>query len=145
MKLQKNPSPREPKKAPSEKTKKEMLIIVALSLAFMFFYFAAAYIPVPYVSFIVMILYMLALAGFAVAYIAYNYAFTRKDVTTDMLPDDWSDEKKHEFIQKGKDRAQKSRWMIFVIFPLIVTFMADVLYLFIWEGWLKGFFINLIK
>ena len=145
MKLQRNLPPREPKKAPSEKTQKEMLLLVTLSLLFMFIYFAAANIPVPYVSFIVLAVYMLALAGFAIAYIVYNYAFTRKDVTADMLPDDWSIEKKQEFIQKGKDRAQASRWMIFVIFPLIVTFMADVLYLFIWEGLLSNLFVNLVK
>ena len=144
MKLQKNLPPREPKGPPSEKTKKEMLLIVALSLLFVFFYFAAANIPLPYLSFIVMVGYMATLAVFIIVYIAYNYAFTRKDVTADMLPRDWSPEKKQEFIQKGKDRAARSRWMIFIIFPLAVTFMADVLYLFIWEGFLRDFILNII-
>lgn len=140
MRLNNNNSPKAPKKPVSEKTRKEMLLIVALSLIFMFIYFAAGEIPVPAISFTVMGIYMLALAVFSVVYIAYNYAFTRRDLTPDMLPDDWSEEKKQEFIQKGKDRAVRSRWMIFVIFPLVVTFIADVLYLFVWTGMLEKFF-----
>lgn len=139
MKL-KNIPPKAPKKPIPEKTKKEMLLIVVLSVVFMFIYFAAGEIPVPAIAFTVMGIYMVALAVFSVVYIAYNYAFTRKGLTADMLPDDWSEEKKHEFIQKGKDRAQSSRWMIFIIFPLIVTFIADALYLFVWTGMLEKFF-----
>lgn len=130
----------EPKKQFSEKSKKELGLLVLCCFIFMLIYFAAANIPVPMVSFAVTGLYMLGLAGFIVAYVVYNYAFTRKNITPEMLPDDWSQEKKAEYIQKGVDRAKKSRWMIFVIFPLIVTFIADLIYLFIWQGWLHQFF-----
>lgn len=128
------------KKELSEKSKKETLILIACCFVFMLVYFSAVNIPVPIISFIVTGLYMLGLGVFVIVYIAYNYAFTRKDVTMQMLPDDWSDEKKTEYIQKGIDRKQKSRWMIFIIFPLIVTFIVDILYLFVWESWLYQLF-----
>lgn len=136
MKQNKNLLPRRAKKELSEKSKKELVLLVICCLIFMLVYFSAVNIPVPIISFTVTGLYMLATAVFIVVYIVYNYAFTRKDITPEMLPDDWDDEKKAAYIQKGKDRAQKSRWMIFVIFPLIVTFIADILYLFVWESWL---------
>lgn len=130
-------------KTPNDKSKKEMLIIIALTLLFMLIYFTAASLPseLRYVSFAVMIIYMVALAAFAIVYICYNYAFTRKDVTVDMLPDTWSEEKKQEFINKAVEHKARSRWMLMIIFPLIVTFIADVLYLFVWTGFLEKFFL----
>ena len=130
----------ESKKPFSEKSKKELWILIGCCFIFMLVYFVAANIPVPIISFIVMWLYMLGLAVFVVVYVVYNYAFSRKNITPEMLPNDWSVEKKSDYIQKGQDRARKSRWMIFVIFPLIVTFIADLIYLFVWQGWLHQMF-----
>ncbi len=140
MKQNKNTRSPEPKKQFSQKGKKEISLLFACCLLFMLVYFAAVNIPVPIISFAVTALYMSGLAAFVVIYVVYNYAFTRKNVTAEMLPDDWSPEKKTDYVQKGKDRAEKSRWMIFVIFPLAVTFIADILYLFVWQGWLHQFF-----
>ncbi len=130
----------EPKKPFSEKSKKELWMLIGCCFLFMLIYFAAVNIPVPIISFGVTGLYMLGLAVFVIVYVVYNYAFSRKNVTPEMLPDDWSAEKKSAYIQKGQDRAKKSRWMIFVIFPLIVTFIADLIYLFVWQGWLHQMF-----
>ena len=130
----------EPKNKFSQKSKKELRLLILCCFIFMFIYFAAVNIPAPMISFTVTWAYMLGLAVFVVVYVVYNYAFSRKNITPEMLPDDWSDEKKLEYIQKGEDRAKKSRWMIFVIFPLIVTFIADLLYLFVWQGWLHQMF-----
>jgi hypothetical protein len=84
---------------------------------------------------------MLVFGGFLIAYIAYNRAFTRKEITADMLPDDWSEQKKQDYINDGKIRMEKSRWMLSVIIPFLVTFMAEALYLFVWTGWLENLFI----
>ncbi len=130
------------RKTPSPEAKKEMLCLLGLTLLFMLVYFGGNAVEVPMVGFIITGAYMLALLGFAVAYIAYNYAFTRKNVTPDMLPETMSAEEKQAFIDKGAEHFSKSRWMIFIIFPLIITFMADVLYLFLWTGFLENFFIK---
>ncbi|MBE6548379.1 MAG: hypothetical protein E7667_05850 [Ruminococcaceae bacterium] len=142
MKFQNNPPQKRPQKQLSEKAKKEMLRIIGYTLLAMFVYFGASAVPIPAVGYAVVGIYMTALAVFAVVYICYNYAFTRKDVTVDMLPDDWSEEQKLEYVEKPKQHFAKSRWMIFVIFPLIITFIADVLYLFVWTGFLEGLFIR---
>ena len=125
-----------------KKSRNRMLAIIGLTLLFMAVYFTAVSLPyeLRYVSYGLMVLYMAALAVFAIVYICYNFAFTRKGITAEMLPDTWSEEKKQEFIQKGKDREQKSRWMLMIIFPLVVTFIAEALYLFVWTGFLENFF-----
>lgn len=130
----------QPRRTPSDKAKKEMFLIIGLTLLFMFVYFGAGALPYPTVGFITTGLYMSALLVTAVVYISYNYAFTRKDLSPDMLPDDWDEQKKHDFIESGKEHFKKSRWMIFIIFPLAITFLADVLYLFVWTGFLENFF-----
>lgn len=93
---------------------------------------------IPIVSFVVTFGYMLIFGGFLIAYIAYNRAFSRKGMTPDMLPDSWSNEKKQEYIEDGVRRQEKSKWMLSVIIPFLITLMADALYLFVWDGFLKN-------
>lgn len=82
-------------------------------------------------SFLVMVLYMTLLLGFVLAYIIYNRFFYRKGVTPEQLPAEWSEAKKQEFIEDAVRRTERSRWMLTVIFPLVVTFFIDTVDLFI--------------
>lgn len=88
----------------------------------------------------VMIAYFLVFAVLLVSYIAYNRGFVNKDVTAEMLPADWSEEKKQTFLQNEKLRVQKSRWMLTVIIPFVIVFMCEALYLFVWDSYLADFF-----
>ena len=137
-------SPKNPKnrikKDLSPEAKGLAISLVTNSVLLMFLYYGAMAINVPLISMIVTGAYMLVFGGFLVAYIAYNRAFSRKNVTADMLPDDWSDEKKQAYIDDGIERIRKSRWMLSVIIPFLVTFIADSLYLFVWTGFLEKFF-----
>lgn len=82
-------------------------------------------------SFLVMVLYMALLLGFVLAYIIYNRFFYRKGVTREQLPPEWSEAKKQAFIEDAVRRTERSRWMLTVIFPLVVTFFIDTVDLFI--------------
>lgn len=73
------------------------------------------------------------------AYWFYNRGFSRKGVTPEMLPKEWSDEKKRQFIADGERRIKKSRWMIFIILPFCVVFIVELFMLYIWPT-LYGFF-----
>ncbi len=84
----------------------------------------------------VMLVYMVAFAVLLIAYLLYNRAFVNKNVTVDMLPDEWDDEKKQAFVQANADRAQRSHWMLTLIIPFVVVFMVEAFYLFVWNGWL---------
>lgn len=128
------------KKDISPESKRLAISLITNSLLVMLVYYGAMAINVPLISMLVTFAYMLIFGGFLVAYVAYNRAFTRKNVTADMLPDDWSDEKKQSYIENGAERMRKSRWMLSVIIPFLVTFIADTLYLFVWTGFLEKFF-----
>ena len=89
--------------------------------------------PYPiYIGQIVYYAYWIVFAGFLIGYVAYNRAFTRKGITPEMLPDSWSDEQKQEYVDDGARRQEKSKWMLSVIIPLLVTIAADAIYLFTW-------------
>lgn len=81
----------------------------------------------------VMWLYMIVFAALLISYLAYNRAFVNKDVTPEMLPSDWDDIKKADFIRKNHERAEKSKWMLMVIIPFATVFLAEACYLFLWD------------
>ena len=84
-----------------------------------------------YYSFLVMILYMALFLGFLLAYLIYNRFLYRKGLTVEDLPDTMSAEEKEAFIADGKRRLQKSKWMMLIILPLVITFLVDAVDLFV--------------
>ena len=124
----------------SPKTRRLAISLAINSILLLFVYYGALALNIPIISIIVTWGYMLVFGGFLIAYIAYNRAFTRKEITMDMLPPDWSEQQKQDYINDGKIRMEKSRWMLSVIIPFLVTFMAEALYLFVWTGWLENLF-----
>ncbi len=98
-----------------------IIILVTVVLLGVYYYFVQTWNFKP--------AFIAALAVWSVTFIAYwvyNRGFTRRGVTVDMLPDEWSDEEKKEFIEDGKRRLKKSRWMIFIIVPLCFVFIAEI-------------------
>ena len=77
--------------------------------------------------------YLILLTGFSLVYICYNRAFTRANVTEEMLPSSWSEEQKFDYINDAKVRKEKSQWCLTIIFPLVFTFFMDIAYLFIFD------------
>ena len=79
---------------------------------------------------IVLIAYMVITLGLVVVYVIYNRGFSRRGLTAEMLPDEWSEERKNALIEDGKRRQHRSRWMIIPIFAFIFTFGVDMVELF---------------
>ena len=77
------------------------------------------------------IIYGVVLAGFSFTYVIYNRGFSRRRVTYEMLPMDWSEEEKTEFIEDGKRRMKKSKWMLTVIIPLVAIYAYEVIDIYI--------------
>ena len=75
------------------------------------------------------VLYAAAGAAFLLTYIISNRAFTRDNITPEMLPDTMTEQEKADFIQDGADRKRKSKWMIVVLFTLFVPLAIDFLIL----------------
>ncbi len=84
-------------------------------------------------SFVTMIVYFALLLGFTLAYLIYNRFFYRQGITREQLSSEWSEEEKDAFLEDAKLRVQKSKWMLTIIFPLVVTFLIDSFQLFILE------------
>ncbi len=80
---------------------------------------------------IVMMVYMAIETVFVAVYVIYNRGFSRRGVTADMLPSDWSCEKKESFIADAQRRVKRSRWMLIVILAFLFTFMVDIIELWI--------------
>ena len=137
-------SPRPEKKVLSKEARQRAYLLIVNTAILLFLYFGTmeseiVIIPAGIVSqppvmlgAIVCIAYWAAFAGFLLAYIIYNRAFSRKGVTEDMLPPTWSIEKKREYIDSAKERLERSKWMLSVLIPLIVTIGVDAIYLFTW-------------
>ena len=132
------PAGKEPKPI-SPHIKKRMWTALALTLALMFIYYGciALGFAVP-----IMIIYFVAFAAIIITSLAYNRGFVNKDVTVDMLPADWSAEKKQAFVDGNRIRAEKSRWMVTLIIPFVIVFMCEAQYLFVWDGYLAKLFMG---
>lgn len=76
-----------------------------------------------------MVMYAVTGTAFLATFIIYNRAFTRDNITPDMLPDSMSDQEKETFIQDGVQRKRKSKWMIIVIIALFCPLAIDFLVL----------------
>lgn len=111
--------------------KKLILSITGCSILTTIIYFGVAYgINLGFISLFLPVVYWIAFAVFILVFIIYNRAFTRKNLTVDMLPAEWSKEKKESYIADGKNRLEKSKWMISVIIPIAAPIALDLLYNF---------------
>ena len=84
-------------------------------------------------------IYFALALGFSLAYLIYNRGLSRDKITPEMLPPDWSAEKKCEFFAERDKRKNNSKWMLTIIIPLFVTLAFDMVNLYFIDT-LKGFF-----
>ena len=79
----------------------------------------------------VMFIYMAALTILVFVYIIYNRGFSRKGITVDMLPLEWSEERKKEFVESGNLRLKRSKWLLVFIISFLFTFIVEAVMLFV--------------
>lgn len=112
----------------------KLLFIVVMNTVVLFAFYRVAMNSQNAVFFkTVLATYLVATAAFAIAYVLYNRGFSRRGVTADMLPDTMSPEEKCEFIADGERRLKKSKWMLTILFPLIVVFMWDMIEIYLMD------------
>ena len=109
------------------------LLLLGNSILFSVAYFAlAAYFPIY-------IVYLAVGVVITLIFVIYNRGFVGKNLKPDQLPNTMSREEKQAFIDDCADRLHRSRWMITIIFPIVLAFALDMMYLFLLPM-LKGFF-----
>ncbi|MBQ9773851.1 MAG: hypothetical protein IJW30_04235 [Clostridia bacterium] len=77
------------------------------------------------------IIYIVAGAALGIWFIIYNRGFATKGATPDMLPNTMSMAEKLAYIEEGKERLRKSRWVLTVLLPMIVAVTVDLIILFL--------------
>ena len=64
-------------------------------------------------------------------YLIYNRGMSRRGVTEDMLPTDWSEEEKQRFLADAQHRLERSRWVLVPMLAFLFTFAIDAIELFV--------------
>ena len=113
-----------------QKNKKYMILLIVNTVVLVSLYMYL--VRQPYFM-VALWAYLALTVGFSVAYIVYNRAFSRKGVTPEMLPDTMTADEKAEWIADGERRMERSKWMLTVIFPLVLTFFLDTFVLYVIE------------
>lgn len=130
----------EPKKnqKPTPDTVKRLILLILVTAVLCLFYQVMARLNINYFM-IVMIVYMVATVAFVLAYVIYNKGLSTRSVTREMLPDDWSESQKDEFLAERDRRKLRSRWMLIPIFAFVFTFAIDALVLFVFPFFTEMF------
>jgi len=141
-KNEKSPLTGEKKEVLSPRAKRNLILVLVNTVVFFAVYRTLIYYGEltddTFGAFLAMILYGALLLGFVLAYLIYNRFLYRRGITVDMLPDSMTREEKEAFVADGEARLEKSRWMMTVILPLVITFLLDALQLFIIEPFFGG-------
>ena len=122
----------ERKNAAFKKNKKYILPLILNTILFFGLYSVLVNLSET-VMMITLWSYLALTLGFSFTYIIYNRGFSRMNLTPDMLPASMSMEEKNAFIEDGKLRLERSKWMLLIIFPLLVTFILDVVGMYLLE------------
>ena len=107
-----------------------LLATVGLAAFFCSFYYCSLRVPGLFFP-VVMFSYMITLTVLMIVYIVYNRGFSRKGVTEEMLPPEWTQEQKVEFIESGRVRLQRSKWILVFIIAILFTFIVEAFVLFV--------------
>ncbi len=75
-------------------------------------------------------LYYAATAAVAIGYVVYNRGFSREHLTLSSLPTEWTQTQKETFLAERDERKKKSKWLLTLLFPLCLTILFDMIYLF---------------
>lgn len=129
------------KKPVSTQAKLHFVMLIVNTILFFVLYRVllnlATTVQTAYISYLVMIGYAVLLVGFTLAYLIYNRFLYRKGLTKEDLNPEWTEEQKEAFLADGEERLERSKWMMVIILPLVLTFLFDAIDLFIIQGVLK--------
>lgn len=110
---------------------KRALILVLTTIVSMGIYFFLTSTPLWKVA---VLAYIVIASVLIIAYFIINRAFTGSGVTYEMLPDTMTHKEKEEYLADVAERERRSRPMLMVIFPIIVTLLVDLFRLFVLDG-----------
>ena len=104
--------------------------------------FAALYFVLPALLYFPYLPYIYLGIGGAVTiwFVIYNKGFTHRRVKPENLPQGLSKEEKEAWNEEGERLFRRSRWALTLIVPILLIFLADLIYLFFGQivlGWFQ--------
>ncbi len=108
-----------------EAKKRALLLLVNTVILVALYFIVAQWFP--YIMFV----YLAVGAGLGIFYVVYNRGFSGKNVTPEMLPDSMSLAEKQAFIEDSRRRLKQTDWVLLVLIPILLTFLFDMAYLFL--------------
>ena len=116
------------KKHPDSKRLLTLLVLVLVTVAVY-----TVYRVLMHSSYFVIALvgYMVITVALIFGYLIYNRGMSRRGVTVEMLPAEWSEEEKAAFLADAAHRLECSKWMLIPILAFLFTFAMDAIELFV--------------
>ena len=111
----------------SQEGKKLTLLLIFNTLLAILIYFGCAGLG----FWPIMLIYVGLAAVLLVVYVIYNRGFAARGVTAEMLPDTMTPQQKQEYLDLARLRLKKSRWMLTLLIPILLTIALDMFYLFV--------------
>ena len=137
MKKQRPKPPIEPERLEASKNKFVMLLTLVFTTIVVY---GVLQVVLYFEIIAIYWIYLGITLALIIAYLLYNRGMSRRNITSDMLPEDWTYEQKEEFISEAAGRMAKSKWLLMFILAFIITFGIDVVVLFYGD-----YFSNLFK
>lgn len=106
--------------------RKKVLILLGLTVVFFSFYQIACHFFWGWV----LHAYCIAAGILGLAYVLWNRGLFSIP-SPGALPADWSDEKKDAFIREQGERKRQSSFLLYLLIPLLITVVFDMVYLFL--------------
>ena len=75
-------------------------------------------------------LYYIAAAGLVIAYFIINRGFGSPITDASELPEEWDFKKKADYIADVTARHEKAKKLLYVLFPIVIVLMIDIITLF---------------
>ncbi len=117
---------RSARKPVSKQATKTALLVLMNTILFFALYYGCIALRFNAIFFV----YLGLAAVLLIIYVVYNQGFALRGVTPEMLDEALSLEERQAMIDRAAARDKSSRWMMTLILPLIVTVLADALYVY---------------
>lgn len=111
----------------SKDAQRLMVLLLCNSVLFVALYFIAVHLGFDYI----LPVYCVLGIGLGLGFFIYNRGFSAKGITPDMLPDTMSAVEKQAFFDQAALRLKRSRWILTVLFPILLAIAADMIYLYL--------------
>lgn len=116
-----------PKKSEKKKFNLRLFLLSALVFVIIFTIYRVC---IENEKIIIMWIYLILASCLFIAIFILNRGMSSTQITADMLPDEWGDEKKAAYLDSDKRRRRIAKYLIIPLIPLLFVFIYEIFELF---------------